>query len=66
MLKKGAPAGLGTDGYTADITESLKTAAILHKHAKRLPSVAWAEPHTMLFENNKTIMERFIKGKVGR
>ena len=65
MLKKGIPVGLGTDGYTADMTESYKTAAILHKHAKGVPSVAWAEPPAMLFENNRTIMERFIGGKVG-
>jgi putative selenium metabolism protein SsnA len=65
MLKKGILVGMGTDGYTSDMTESLKTAAVLHKHAKAIPSAAWAEPHTMLFDNNKTIMERFIKGKVG-
>jgi putative selenium metabolism protein SsnA len=65
MLKRGIPVGMGTDGYTSDMTESLKTAAILHKHAKKIPSVAWVEPHTMLFENNKKIMERFINGKVG-
>jgi cytosine/adenosine deaminase-related metal-dependent hydrolase len=47
------------------MTESLKTAAILHKHARGIPSVAWAEPPAMLFENNRTIMERFIGGKVG-
>ncbi|MDR1863298.1 MAG: chlorohydrolase, partial [Treponema sp.] len=29
------------------------------------PSVAWAEPPAMLFENNRTIMERFIGGRVG-
>ncbi|MDR1899150.1 MAG: putative aminohydrolase SsnA [Treponema sp.] len=65
MIKKGILVGLGTDGYTADMTESLKTAAILHKHAKALPSAAWAEPPAMLFENNRTIMERFIGGTVG-
>jgi putative selenium metabolism protein SsnA len=65
MLKNGVLVGMGTDGYAADVLESYKTAAILHKHAKGLPSVAWAEPVAMLFENNKTIMERFIKGKVG-
>ncbi|GHT65089.1 chlorohydrolase [Spirochaetia bacterium] len=65
MLKKGILVGMGTDGYTSDITESLKTAAILHKHALAIPSIAWMEPHQMLFENNKTIMERFINGKVG-
>ncbi|MDR1587608.1 MAG: putative aminohydrolase SsnA [Treponema sp.] len=65
MLKRGVLVGMGTDGYTSDMTESLKTAGILHKHAKGIPSVAWAEPHTMLFENNKKIMERFIKGRLG-
>ncbi|MDR2371349.1 MAG: putative aminohydrolase SsnA [Treponema sp.] len=65
MLKKGIPAGMGTDGYTSDMTEPLKTTAILHKHEKKIPSAAWIEPHTMLFENNKKIMERFINGKVG-
>jgi cytosine/adenosine deaminase-related metal-dependent hydrolase len=65
MLDRGILVGLGTDGYTADMTESLKTAAVLHKHAKAVPSAAWAEPPRMLFENNRTIMERFIEGKVG-
>jgi putative selenium metabolism protein SsnA len=65
MMAKGVLVGLGTDGYTADMLESYKTAAILHKHAAGNPSVAWAEPPAMLFANNKTIMERFIKGKIG-
>ncbi|MCL1837377.1 MAG: putative aminohydrolase SsnA [Treponema sp.] len=65
MLKKGVTVGMGTDGYAADVLESYKTAAILHKHAKGIPSVAWAEPPAMLFENNKKIMERFIRGKTG-
>jgi putative selenium metabolism protein SsnA len=65
MLKRGVLVGMGTDGYAADVLESYKTAAILHKHARGLPSVAWGEPPAMLFANNKAIMERFIKGKVG-
>jgi putative selenium metabolism protein SsnA len=65
MIKRGVLVGMGTDGYAADVLESYKTAAILHKHAKGLPSVAWAEPPAMLFENNKIILERFIKGKTG-
>ncbi|MDR1948994.1 MAG: putative aminohydrolase SsnA [Spirochaetaceae bacterium] len=65
MLEKGILVGLGTDGYTADMTDSLKTAAVLHKHARAVPSAAWAEPPQMLFENNRTIMERYIDGKVG-
>jgi cytosine/adenosine deaminase-related metal-dependent hydrolase len=65
MMKKGVLAGMGTDGYTADMTESLKTAGILQRHTQANPSAAWAEPHAMLFENNKKIMERFISGKTG-
>jgi putative selenium metabolism protein SsnA len=65
MLKKNVLVGMGTDGYSADILDSYKTAAILHKHVKGQPSVAWTEPPVMLFENNKKIMERFINGKVG-
>ncbi|MCL1994148.1 MAG: putative aminohydrolase SsnA [Spirochaetes bacterium] len=65
MLKKGVLVGMGTDGYSADVLDSYKTAAILHKHAKGRPSVAWGEPPLMLFENNKKIMERFINGKIG-
>jgi putative selenium metabolism protein SsnA len=65
MLKKGILVGMGTDGYAADVLESYKTAAILHKHAKGIPSAAWAEPPAMLFQNNRQIMERFIGGKVG-
>jgi cytosine/adenosine deaminase-related metal-dependent hydrolase len=65
MMKRGILVGLGADGYTVDMTESYKTAALLHKHAKALPSVARTEPAAMFFENNKTIMERLIGGKVG-
>ncbi|MCL2066860.1 MAG: putative aminohydrolase SsnA [Treponema sp.] len=65
MIKKGVLVGMGTDGYAADVLESYKTAAILHKHARALPSVAWGEPPAMLFENNKKIMERLIRGKLG-
>jgi putative selenium metabolism protein SsnA len=65
LMKKGVLVGMGTDGYSADVLDSYKTAAILHKHAKGIPSAAWAEPPVMLFENNRKIMERFIKGKTG-
>jgi putative selenium metabolism protein SsnA len=65
MMKQGILVGLGADGYTADMVESYKTAAILHKHARGVPSAAWAEPAIMFFENNRTIMERHIGGQVG-
>jgi cytosine/adenosine deaminase-related metal-dependent hydrolase len=65
LLGRGVTLGLGTDGYSADVLDSYKTAAILHKHAAGLPSVAWAEPPAMLFANNAAIANRHLRGKVG-
>jgi putative selenium metabolism protein SsnA len=66
LLKRGVTVGLGTDGYTADVLDSLKTAAVLHKHASGDPSVAWGEPPQMLFANNAAIANRHLSaGKVG-
>ncbi|WP_291578264.1 putative aminohydrolase SsnA [Clostridium sp. UBA6640] len=65
MYKKGILLGLGTDGYTPDVTESYKVANIIHKHHAKDSTVAWGEIPEMLFENNRKITERFIDGKVG-
>lgn len=65
MYNKGILLGLGTDGYTADMTESYKVANIIHKHVKGDSKVAWGEIPTMLFDNNKKITERFIGSEVG-
>ncbi len=62
---KGILIGMGTDGYTTDMIESLKATNILHKHQTGDPSVCWGEPPAMLFDNNKKIVERFIDGEVG-
>lgn len=66
QLKKGVLSGLGTDGYTTDMLMSLKTANILQKHQTGDPSVAWGEPPKMLFKNNATIANRYLKGKIGK
>lgn len=65
MFEKGILLGLGTDGYTADMTESYKVGNIIHKHVKQDSKVAWVEIPQMLFVNNKKITERFIDGEVG-
>ena len=65
MMKRGVLVGLGTDGYTADMTESYKVANIIHKHVNKLPSVGWTEPPQMLFDNNRKIVNRFIEGTTG-
>jgi putative selenium metabolism protein SsnA len=65
MIEAGVLVGMGTDGYCVDMLESLKATHALHKIAVGIPSVGWAEPPQMLFENNKTIMNRFIEAETG-
>lgn len=65
MFKKGIMLGLGTDGYTNDMMESYKAANCVQKLANMDSKVAWTEIPTMLFENNREIVGRFINGQVG-
>lgn len=65
MVQKGILAGLGTDGYTHDMTESYKVANLLHKHSLCDPNTAWAEVPQMLFENNAKIAGRYFKSPLG-
>jgi putative selenium metabolism protein SsnA len=65
MFEKGVMPGLGTDGYTSDMFESLKAANCLHKHASANPSAAWGEPPAMLFENNRVIASRYFERPLG-
>lgn len=65
LLNKGITVGLGTDGYTSDMFESLKVANIIHKHQLRDPRVGWEEAPTMLFENNRKIASKHYKKDLG-
>jgi len=65
LIKRGVTVGLGTDGYTQDMFESMKVANIIHKHNLKDPSVAWGEVPLMLFENNRKIAQRHFTGKFG-
>ena len=65
LIKRGVTVGLGTDGYTQDMFESMKVANIIHKHNLKDPSVAWGEVPLMLFENNRKIAQRHFAGKFG-
>ncbi len=65
LHKKGVLIGLGTDGYTSDMTESMKVANIIHKHVKQDPSVAWGEVPVSMFENNRKIAARYFDGELG-
>lgn len=65
LYKRGILMGLGTDGYTNDLFESLKVANILHKHHTCNPSVAWGEIPSMLFGGNAKIAERLFNKPIG-
>ncbi|WP_338818051.1 Putative aminohydrolase SsnA [Moorella thermoacetica] len=66
MLAAGVPVGLGTDGYTSDMFESLKTANVLRKFVSGDPGAGWAEVPAMAFENNRRIASRFFPHPLGR
>lgn len=65
MMEKGITVGLGTDGYTSDMLESLKVANIIHKHNLCDPSATSDEPLKMLFDNNRKIAGRFFNTPLG-
>ncbi len=66
MMRRGVRVGLGTDGYTADMFESLKAANLAHKHSSGDPSVGWAEPPQMLFRENAAIATECFGRPVGK
>lgn len=65
LVHRGILTGLGTDGYTHDMTESFKVANVLHKHHLCDPNAAWGEVPQMLFENNAAIAERYFHAPLG-
>lgn len=66
MLAAGVTVGLGTDGYTSDMFESLKAANVLRKLASGNPSTGWTEIPAMAFTNNSKILEVFYPRPLGR
>ena len=65
MLDKGILVGLGTDGYTHDMTESLKVANILQKNRNLDPSRGFSEA-LQLVENNAEIASQLTGEKIGK
>ncbi len=65
MYKKGVMLGLGTDGYTSSMVESVKIAHILPKLYYRDPRVGGDIAEKMLLKNNKNIASRFFNAPVG-
>lgn len=65
LLEEGIVTGLGTDGYTHDMLESLKVANILQKHQHKMPDRGFLEACTLLFENNAKIGTSIVGETVG-
>lgn len=65
FMKRGINVGLGTDGYTSDMFESIKVGNIIHKHNLCNPNVGWSEIPTMVFENNRKISSKYFKREIG-
>jgi putative selenium metabolism protein SsnA len=66
MLRRGVHVGLGTDGYTPDMFESVKAANLLQKHQAGDPRVAWSEPPQMLFHENAAIASECFGRPIGK
>lgn len=65
LVHRGILTGLGTDGYTHDMTESFKVANVLHKHHLCDAGAAWTEVPQMLFHGNAEIAKRYFKKELG-
>lgn len=64
-FERGVSVGLGTDGYTTDMFESLKVANLLQKHELKDPQAGWEEVYKMAFINNREIAGRFFDVELG-
>lgn len=65
MMKNGLVVGLGTDGYTSDMLESMKVENIIHKHNLCDSNVGFMETGKMIFENNRKIAGKYFKKPLG-
>ena len=65
MWERGILIGLGTDAYTHDMLESLKTLLPMQRHNACHPGVGWTEATGMLFQNNPAICSRYFKKPLG-
>ena len=66
MISRGVRVGLGSDGYTCDMFESLKVANLLHKHQTGQPGAGWAEVPAMLFGANAAMASECFGRPVGK
>jgi putative selenium metabolism protein SsnA len=66
MIHRGVRVGLGSDGYTTDMFESLKVANALQKHRTGQPGAGWTEVPAMLFGANAAVASETFGHAVGK
>jgi len=66
MIHRGVRVGLGSDGYTTDMFESLKVANALQKHRTGQPGAGWPEVPAMLFGANAAVASETFGRTVGK
>ena len=64
-LDKGLKVGLGTDGYTTDMFESIKFANLMLKHQNSDPRLGWTEIPEMAFKTNSQLASESFGTKLG-
>jgi len=65
MMDKKILVGLGTDGFTNDMLESVKVANVLQKHNSKNPDRGFLEASQMLFQNNASIATNIFGEQIG-
>lgn len=65
MIKRDVTVGMGTDGYTTDMFETIKVANCLHKLKEADPQAAWSEVPAMAFSNNSRILAKYWQAPLG-
>lgn len=65
MVARGVRVGLGTDGFTTDLFEAAAATNIVHKLAKRDPSVGWVEGQRMALDTNAEVATQFFGVPLG-
>lgn len=66
MRERGVRVALGTDGYTPDMLETLRSAATLHSHSTQTPSDGIAEFAEILLVDNPRVMGEIFNLTLGR
>lgn len=65
MHEKGILLGLGTDAYTHDMIESMKSALTIQRHNSKNPNFGFNEVTNMLLKNNPKICSRYFDCELG-